>query len=80
LLKNIESIAEHSEGIPRPDHIIQKNESKHYLWSVGVDDDIVKRAISSIKDEIQKNLDIALKAIALYDEVVPLLTDHAKVM
>jgi dynein heavy chain len=79
ILKVIESIVEQSESIPRPDHIIERKDNKNFLWSVSREDEIVNDAISSIKDIVRKNLDIALESLSLYDKYIHLLSDRKKI-
>lgn len=79
LVKIVFKIVEKSEKISRPDQQLAENARSPFLWSVEKDDEIIVEAVNEIEKISRSNLAVSMRALNLYENYSPLLTDTKKI-
>jgi len=78
-LRMVESVVRKSENIPRPDNAFTRDEKKQFLWSVSVDDEMVKDAVTIIRKTVEENLQVLDKTLVTYDTYIWLISELKQV-
>jgi len=74
----VDTIAKQSQNLPRPENTIARSDKMH-LWDVQVDDEIVINAKNTISETIRENLEVAKKAVGVYDKYTFILSEKERV-
>ena len=78
LVNIIETMVERINSIPRADTQIANSEKTH-LWDIKLDDEIVLNAKKEVETILFENLQVAQKAINVYDEYKFLLEEDSRI-